>query len=85
MSSPTACPCCSEPFGEDDNIRSINGGTEMAHLECIQQLYYGGIGHLENHDLWCLQQHDPYGGRTFRQSALEVSRTITARMTGGGQ
>lgn len=31
-----------------------------------------GIGHIEKHEYWCLQEHDPDGGRTYRQSALEV-------------
>jgi hypothetical protein len=36
----------------------------------------GGIGHLENHAYWCKEMHDPDGGRTLRQSALEVDEWV---------
>jgi hypothetical protein len=50
------------------------------HKECGFRAVSGGIGHFEDHHLWCQTRHDPDGGRTRRQSALEVwARTV--RMT----
>jgi hypothetical protein len=43
-----------------------------AHRECSLREVLGGIGHLQNHVYWCSEMHDPNGGRTRRQSALEV-------------
>jgi hypothetical protein len=42
------------------------------HKECGLRAVSGGIGHFEDHQLWCKTRHDPDGGRTYRQSALEV-------------
>jgi hypothetical protein len=42
------------------------------HKECGLRAVSGGIGHFEDHHLWCQVRHDPDGGRTRRQSALEV-------------
>jgi hypothetical protein len=42
------------------------------HRECGFRAVQGGIGHFEDHDYWCQTRHDPDGGRSRRQSALEV-------------
>lgn len=47
-------------------------GARGVHKECALRVALGGIGHHENHDLWCTQLHDPDGGRTRRQSAILV-------------
>jgi hypothetical protein len=42
------------------------------HKECGLRAVSGGIGHFEDHHYWCQVRHDPDGGRSRRQSALEV-------------
>lgn len=51
-------------------------GRRSAHRECMLRTVLGGIGHLEDHQHWCNEMHDPDGGRTFRQSALEVDAWV---------
>lgn len=47
------------------------------HRQCQLREGMGGIGHLIAHEYWCLQQHDPDAGLTYRQSALLVDAWIT--------
>jgi hypothetical protein len=42
------------------------------HRECSLRSVIGGIGHLTNHLWWCVDQHDPDAGLSYRQSALMV-------------
>lgn len=77
------CLHCQEPFAEYDTVVGVAimqaAGVfgvfvpALAHLECDYRAKVGGIGHHLNHDYWCDQMHDPDGGRTYRQSALEVA------------
>jgi hypothetical protein len=53
-------------------IYDEHGESRGAHRECSLRMVLGGIGHLEDHDHWCLNYSDPDGGRTFRQSSIEV-------------
>ena len=47
------------------------------HKECGFRAVSGGIGHFEDHHHWCQTVHDPDGGRSVRQSSLEVwARTV---------
>jgi hypothetical protein len=62
-----ACALCDEPI-----VDGATGMSELAHRECLLRSVIGGIGHLEDHAHWCLDMGDPDGGRTYRQSALEV-------------
>lgn len=72
------CPLCSEPIGDNDlDVRPINGDGR-AHRPCLLRSVVGGIGHLEDHERWCLGEHDPDGGRSYRQSALEVDDWVAA-------
>jgi hypothetical protein len=48
-------------------------GPHRAHDECMLRSVLGGIGHLEDHDHWCNEVGDPDGGRSYRQSAIEVA------------
>lgn len=70
------CELCQEPVRPGDETQPLNGGLFMAHRECLLRNVMGGIGHLEDHLRWCVQAHDPDGGRTYRQSALEVDAWI---------
>jgi hypothetical protein len=64
------------PFDESRGFVSI--GANPVHRECSMREYQGGIGHWEDHERWCIGEHDPDGGRTKRQSALEVWELITS-------
>ena len=70
------CFWCTELIDEHDRGSFIYSHTETRwqpiHRECSLRSVIGGIGHLEDHDRWCLVEHDPDGGRSARQSALEV-------------
>lgn len=72
------CNWCQEKIVDGDRGTFImNGSTgkfEPVHRECSMRMVLGGIGHLEDHERWCTrdEHHDPDGGRTPRQSALEV-------------
>lgn len=78
------CILCGEPIadGEDVLPTSVGYVTDTddvgfrdgrVHAECMVRSACGGIGHHEDHDYWCTKLHDPDGGRTYRQSALEVA------------
>jgi hypothetical protein len=74
------CPLCDEQIRAADDFRPIGTehGQARAHRECLLRSVLGGIGHLEDHGYWCGQMHDPDGGRTYRQSALEVDAWVHA-------
>lgn len=57
-------------------------GPDPIHRECSFRQVMGGIGHHEDHALWCGERHDPDGGRTSRQSALEVWALHVGRIDG---
>jgi len=69
------CVLCDEPIRphETANPMMTAEGPRRAHRECALRAVVGGIGHWEDHAYWCGQMQDPDGGRTFRQSALEVA------------
>jgi hypothetical protein len=46
--------------------------TEPVHKECSLRSVMGGIGHLVDHDRWCVERGDPNGGLPYRESALLV-------------
>lgn len=48
--------------------------VRLVHRECMLRSVMGGIGHLEDHDFWCEQMHDPDGGLSYRESALKVAK-----------
>lgn len=68
------CLLCGEPITNNQDARPISDGhgPKLAHRECLLRSVYGGIGHLEDHQRWCVEAGDPDGGRSYRQSALEV-------------
>jgi len=70
-----------ELWGQVSTLALIDGKwvTQHAHRECLLREVMGGIGHLEDHDFWCLGVGDPDGGRTYRQSALEVAEWARQR------
>ena len=52
---------------------------EPVHKECSLRMVLGGIGHHLNHTRWCVEQRDPDGGMTFRESALLVWQLYRAK------
>lgn len=74
------CQLCEQPvkLGEQGKLL-----TMLAHRVCLLRSAMGGIGHLENHTYWCNQMHDPDGGRSYYQSALEVDEWVHARYSNG--
>lgn len=69
------CLLCSEAIAASDEVSDaiVNG---LTHRECIVRSAVGGIGHHEDHAYWCKEMHDPDGGRSYRESALEVQELI---------
>lgn len=75
----TTCLDCTEAIAEGQETVPImkidaDGKPEqtLVHKECMFRVVVGGIGHHENHQYWCVEMGDPDGGRTYRQSAIEV-------------
>jgi hypothetical protein len=73
------CELCAEDIGLADEVVFIPTLKPLAgfirkpyHRECMARSVIGGIGHLEDHDFWCVTVGDPDGGRTYRQSSLEA-------------
>jgi len=71
----TQCALCEQTILAGEDVRPINC-EGRAHRECLLRSVLGGIGHLEDHQHWCVEVGDPDGGRTFRQSAIEVDEWV---------
>jgi hypothetical protein len=61
-----------DSLASDEEVGHGQVGVNGVHKECGFRAVQGGIGHYEDHTKWCIGQHDPDGGRTRRQSSLEV-------------
>ena len=49
----------------------LRGPTNLpTHRECGLRSVLGGIGHLVDHQHWCIERRDPDGGLSYRESAL---------------
>lgn len=72
------CGLCETEVRPGDDVRPLGTpeGPGLAHRECLLRNVLGGIGHLEDHNHWCNEMHDPDGGRSYRQSALEVDAWV---------
>jgi hypothetical protein len=67
-----------EKPGGDEGYQSI--AMNPNHRECMYREVMGGIGHHEDHAHWCgYPLYDPDGGRTRRQSSIEVWERLTGR------
>lgn len=76
------CELCDEPvqlFDQGSFIGSLRGEEgnfvpviAPVHRECSLRSVLGGIGHLQNHSVWCVLKHDPDAGFSYRESALKV-------------
>jgi hypothetical protein len=77
------CLLCNETIltGEPAGVVGTYDGFAVmrrAHTECLMRSVLGGIGHHEDHWHWCRVVGDPDGGRTYRQSAIEVAALYEA-------
>jgi hypothetical protein len=70
----TQCPLCYQVVSPDESTQLVSGAE--AHIECLLRASLGGIGHIEDHAYWCNEVGDPDGGRSYRQSALEVAAWV---------
>ena len=66
------CQLCNEPV--EDNNRAE--GSLVAHRTCLLRCVLGGIGHLQDHNYWCSQRHDPDGGMTYYESGLACDEWV---------
>ena len=70
------CPLCWEQIGEGEELALggiwVEGNYRRAHRECALRNVLGGIGHLRDHALWCIERKDPDAGLSFRESAKLV-------------
>jgi len=78
MEMNSTCVLCEETILSTEDTRPMGGsdGPSQAHRECLLRAMVGGIGHLEDHYYWCIERGDPNGGRTYRQSAIEVEKWV---------
>lgn len=76
----TDCLLCNEPLLEGEQLAHhgllVDGVRRDVHRECMLRSVVGGIGHLEDHHTWCVIAGDSDGGRTYRQSSIEVDAWV---------
>jgi hypothetical protein len=71
-----ACALCDEKMVDGDR-GSFMGTTEPpyfgpVHRECSLRSVLGGIGHIQNHLVWCVEKRDPDAGFPYRKSSQLV-------------
>lgn len=71
------CSLCEDP----EPVLPLEAGKStvdgrLVHRDCLLRVVLGGIGHLEDHAYWCREMHDPDGGRSARQSGIEVAAWV---------
>jgi len=64
------CELCDEPITIDEGMAPVH--PLVAHRECLLRNALGGIGHLIDHEHFCIRKHDPDAGLSYRESALLV-------------
>jgi hypothetical protein len=64
------CQLCDEPLLPGETLAPF---IMPSHRECGLRNVLGGIGHLMDHEYYCLELHDPDGGFTYRESARLVA------------
>jgi hypothetical protein len=66
------CTLCHEPLG----VELSASLAEPMHRACALRSGVGGIGHLLDHEHFCVAGHDPDAGLDFRTSALLVDELV---------
>lgn len=64
------CELCREHIDPGDVSRRVV--TMVAHRECLLRSVAGGIGHLIDHQHFCVERGDPDAGLSYRLSAVCV-------------
>lgn len=77
------CLLCSHevtPYNEQAEGMWLDesGNRRKVHRECALRNVIGGIGHIEDHNKWCLINNDPDMGLGFRKSAQLVDEWVRA-------
>lgn len=70
----TLCKLCKTPMGSEESVNS----QEPMHWECVLRAVMGGIGHLLDHEHFCLSKNDPDAGLDYRTSAALASVLLTS-------
>lgn len=70
--SATGCVLCHERLG----VESSASVAQPMHRACALRSGIGGIGHLLDHDHFCVARGDPDAGLDFRTSALLVDEYV---------
>lgn len=68
--TPGDCILCHEPVTWED--LGFYGTSNPIHPECGTRSALGGIGHLTDHQRWCIEEGDPDMGLDYRESARRV-------------
>lgn len=81
MTKMMQCLLCEQAISAGQRTHPIGDadGPHEAHWECMVRSVMGGIGHIEDHAVWCVKLGDPDGGRSYRQSAIEVAQWVASR------
>ena len=67
----TNCVLCNE------TLRNTSAsGLQPIHRQCALRSVVGGIGHLLDHQHWCVGKSDPDAGLDYRTSALLVDELV---------
>lgn len=82
MTGMAQCPLCLTVISAGQRthpIRTEDPDTHEAHWECLVRSVVGGIGHLEDHAVWCVRLGDPDGGLSYRESAIRVAAWVASQ------
>lgn len=71
---PGVCILCGEMVTWEEAAFYMS--ARPAHPECGTRMALGGIGHLEDHQHWCLEVGDPNAGLSYRESARRVEQWL---------
>ena len=68
------CLMCNEAITDDISPTSVytENGPRRMHRVCSLREVLGGIGHLLDHEHFCIDMKDPDAGLDYRTSALMV-------------
>ncbi len=68
------CLLCELELELGDTVEQITNGP--AHAECLLRGVIGGIGHLVDHQRFCIREQDPDAGLSYRESSLLVWQIV---------
>lgn len=71
VDGPGVCILCAEPVTWED--AGFYPTSQPMHAECGTRSVLGGIGHLTDHQRWCVEEGDPDAGLSYRESARRVT------------